>query len=83
MPKTFRLFALTLLATHLTGCLMQESNGNDALPGGPRTPQDIMRDGNRLKDEPSVYLQQHAHNPMDWYPWGEEALAKALSLIHI
>jgi uncharacterized protein YyaL (SSP411 family) len=32
---------------------------------------------NRLADETSPYLQQHAHNPVDWYPWGEEALAKA------
>jgi uncharacterized protein YyaL (SSP411 family) len=32
---------------------------------------------NRLADETSPYLLQHAHNPVDWYPWGEEALAKA------
>lgn len=32
---------------------------------------------NRLARETSPYLQQHAHNPVDWYPWGEEALALA------
>lgn len=32
---------------------------------------------NRLADEKSPYLLQHAHNPVDWYPWGEEALEKA------
>jgi len=32
---------------------------------------------NRLATETSPYLLQHAHNPVDWYPWGEEALAKA------
>ena len=32
---------------------------------------------NRLAHEPSPYLRQHAHNPVDWYPWGEEALARA------
>ncbi len=32
---------------------------------------------NRLIDETSPYLRQHAHNPVDWYPWGEEALAAA------
>ena len=32
---------------------------------------------NRLAQETSPYLLQHAHNPVDWYPWGEEALAKA------
>ncbi len=32
---------------------------------------------NRLIHETSPYLQQHAHNPVDWYPWGPEALARA------
>ena len=32
---------------------------------------------NRLSGESSPYLRQHAHNPVDWYPWGEEALARA------
>ncbi|MDP2029875.1 MAG: thioredoxin domain-containing protein [Thiobacillus sp.] len=32
---------------------------------------------NRLATEPSPYLLQHAENPVDWYPWGEEALEKA------
>ncbi|HEX6544011.1 MAG TPA: thioredoxin domain-containing protein [Ktedonobacterales bacterium] len=32
---------------------------------------------NRLIDQTSPYLRQHAHNPVDWYPWGEEALARA------
>jgi uncharacterized protein len=32
---------------------------------------------NRLATEPSPYLLQHADNPVDWYPWGEEALEKA------
>ncbi len=32
---------------------------------------------NRLIHETSPYLRQHAHNPVDWHPWGEEALDKA------
>lgn len=32
---------------------------------------------NRLSQETSPYLLQHAHNPVDWYPWGEEALQRA------
>ena len=32
---------------------------------------------NRLSRETSPYLQQHAANPVDWYSWGEEALARA------
>ena len=32
---------------------------------------------NRLAHEKSPYLLQHAHNPVEWYPWGEEAFGKA------
>ena len=32
---------------------------------------------NRLAQEASPYLRQHAENPVDWYPWGEEALRAA------
>jgi uncharacterized protein len=35
---------------------------------------------NRLAGETSPYLLQHAHNPVDWYPWGEEALQRAKEL---
>ncbi len=35
---------------------------------------------NRLSREASPYLRQHAQNPVDWYPWGDEALAAARSL---
>src|SRR5581483_3753589 len=33
--------------------------------------------GNRLGAEASPYLRQHAGNPVDWYPWGDEAFAEA------
>jgi uncharacterized protein YyaL (SSP411 family) len=39
-------------------------------PSGERAP-------NRLIRERSPYLLQHAHNPVDWYPWGEEAFERA------
>lgn len=45
----------------------------DAAHDSGRTPAG----GNRLSDEGSLYLRQHARNPIDWYPWGEEALARA------
>jgi uncharacterized protein YyaL (SSP411 family) len=35
---------------------------------------------NRLSGETSPYLLQHSHNPVDWYPWGEEALQRARAL---
>src|SRR5204863_9287313 len=41
---------------------------------GPAEPH---RFTNRLATETSPYLLQHAHNPVDWYPWGPEALTAA------
>ncbi|MEC4679122.1 MAG: DUF255 domain-containing protein, partial [Nitrospirota bacterium] len=38
---------------------------------------EFPRHTNRLAGSFSPYLRQHAHNPVDWYPWGEEALEKA------
>ena len=45
----------------------------------PSPPPSRRRDGpaNRLAKESSPYLLQHAHNPVDWYPWGPEAFEKA------
>ena len=40
----------------------------------------VPRMANRLIHEKSPYLLQHAHNPVDWYPWGEEAFAVAREL---
>lgn len=39
--------------------------------------QEHQGTANRLIHESSPYLLQHAYNPVDWYPWGEEALVKA------
>ena len=46
------------------------------MSGNPLTP----RTTNRLIGETSPYLLQHAHNPVDWFPWGPEALARATLL---
>jgi uncharacterized protein YyaL (SSP411 family) len=40
-------------------------------------PANTARPANRLAREASPYLLQHAHNPVDWYPWGPEAFAEA------
>jgi uncharacterized protein YyaL (SSP411 family) len=37
----------------------------------------LTPDLNRLARETSPYLLQHQHNPVDWWPWGPEALAEA------
>ena len=39
-----------------------------------------QRPGNRLSEETSPYLLQHVHNPVDWYPWGNEAVSRAAEL---
>src|ERR1044071_4690754 len=57
------LVALTLLA-----CLISTS------PAGDKTKPKYT---NRLAKETSPYLLLHAHNPVDWYPWGPEAFARA------
>jgi uncharacterized protein YyaL (SSP411 family) len=41
------------------------------------SPGEELEYTNHLINEKSPYLLQHAHNPVDWYPWGEEAFAKA------
>jgi len=54
-------------------------------PQNPTTPQPAVttnqpptpRHTNRLAREKSPYLLQHAHNPVDWFAWGDEAFAKA------
>lgn len=48
-----------------------------AFEGGERSPHAGSKFSNRLAKEQSPYLLQHAHNPVDWFPWGEEAFAKA------
>ncbi|MEA2599199.1 MAG: uncharacterized protein QOF89_191 [Acidobacteriota bacterium] len=56
--------ALGLLACILASC-------------GARQSAHQEKGTNRLIHESSPYLLLHAHNPVDWYPWGEEAIAKA------
>jgi hypothetical protein len=64
-----------LLGLAVAGC------GNPARPppppGGVRSDEKKMKYTNRLAREKSPYLLQHAHNPVDWYPWGPEAFEKA------
>ncbi|MCH2133416.1 MAG: DUF255 domain-containing protein [Phycisphaerales bacterium] len=43
----------------------------------PDAASDEPRKANRLAGETSPYLLQHAYNPVDWYPWGEEAFERA------
>jgi len=48
-------------------------------PWEPRAPAQIRKEGNFLKGSGSLYLNQHANNPMEWYGWCEEAVARAVA----
>ncbi len=54
-----------------------QTEAGAAMPSGSATKTQHHRYTNRLIHEKSPYLLLHAHNPVDWYPWGEEAFAKA------
>ncbi|MEM1356760.1 MAG: DUF255 domain-containing protein, partial [Bacteroidota bacterium] len=62
-------FIYLALITLLCTCGRDQKNSNQQPPEG----------FNHLFDQKSPYLLQHARNPVDWYPWNEEALAKAKS----
>jgi uncharacterized protein YyaL (SSP411 family) len=46
-------------------------------PSRPESSNSPARPVNRLAGQTSPYLLQHAHNPVDWYPWGPEAIERA------
>eukprot|EP00897_Mesotaenium_endlicherianum_P005162 jgi/Mesen1/4674/ME000241S03713 len=60
------------LTTRTVSGSMAENGGTGSTHGGVEN-----KHTNRLASEESPYLLQHAHNPVDWYPWGQEAFAKA------
>ncbi|MGB7343944.1 MAG: thioredoxin domain-containing protein [Pirellulaceae bacterium] len=54
-----------------------EAVAQQKVDGAKSEPDSEPKHTNRLAKESSPYLLQHAHNPVDWFPWGEEAFAKA------
>ena len=65
-----------LPAACLASAMLCLTPGSPAAGNAPSDPSDPPHT-NRLAGETSPYLLLHAHNPVDWYPWGEEAFAKA------
>ena len=83
MQKTVRNQKQSVLSVKLTlfyaivflglgSCQSQSSNQSST-----QSTMETHKHTNHLIHETSPYLLQHAHNPVDWYPWGEEALQKA------
>src|SRR5881227_1559706 len=66
-------FRRALLAAGAAVLLIGGGYALRARAADPETPKHT----NRLARETSPYLLQHAHNPVDWYPWGPEAFARA------
>ena len=65
-----------LLVVALGGCLPASRQQRSVDASVTETPP-ASKQANRLIREKSPYLLQHAYNPVEWYPWGEEAFAKA------
>jgi uncharacterized protein YyaL (SSP411 family) len=59
------------------GRVGQAGLGSSAMTKVETQAESEPRHTNRLAGETSPYLLQHAHNPVDWYPWGPEALTRA------
>jgi len=84
-PKKSYLIILVTGAIALLGLWFAWNGAQPALQAQdsePAQPDEAKAAGehahtNKLVDETSPYLLQHAHNPVDWYPWGEEAFEKA------
>jgi uncharacterized protein YyaL (SSP411 family) len=69
------LAAFLLLA--LAGCQRANQTGTEPNSLVSTNTATHPKHTNRLAREKSPYLRQHMHNPVDWYPWGEEAFARA------
>ena len=72
-----QLIEVSLDDTPAANPLQQEANGEQETDAQQEDEHGEHKHTNRLIDETSPYLLQHAHNPVQWYPWGDEALEKA------
>jgi uncharacterized protein YyaL (SSP411 family) len=82
---TSKTYSLTIrsfiLFVFVKGCVFNDMKSNDAKNSTlsqQETKNSHQGKPNRLIHEKSPYLLQHAYNPVDWYPWGEEAFQKAI-----
>src|SRR6266852_4465431 len=57
--------------------MVRPGTAGDIFGNSPPESPGRVRAMNRLADETSPYLRQHKDNPVDWYPWGDEAFARA------
>ncbi len=69
--KVYKLFLILIFASISNSC------GENIEMEGKNKMSNKLHKPNYLINEKSPYLLQHAHNPVEWYPWGEEAFEKA------
>jgi uncharacterized protein YyaL (SSP411 family) len=62
---------------YASGWFSAAVQANNATPAKSDAKPAAKHPANKLAGETSPYLLMHAHNPVQWYPWGEEALSKA------
>jgi uncharacterized protein len=74
-----RILVAISVAVAVSGAPARAAGQTTQAPSGVRVERvdGKSRYTNRLIREQSPYLQLHAHNPVDWYPWGDEAFRKA------
>src|SRR3989339_1676364 len=76
-----RLLRTFVLSIFLKGCVVNDMKANENSLHSKNSQTDIKTPHkgkpNNLINEKSPYLLQHAYNPVDWFPWGQEALDKA------
>ncbi len=77
MKNILMFSALLFFQTGAAGEPIKQVTVNDLLPQAKQKAIEQGRSANRLINESSPYLLQHAYNPVDWHAWGEEAFAKA------
>jgi len=76
-----RLLRIFILSIFVKGCIIMDMKANENNVPAKSLHQETKTQHkgkpNHLINEKSPYLLQHAYNPVDWYPWGEEAFQKA------
>ncbi|MDA7617842.1 thioredoxin domain-containing protein [Verrucomicrobia bacterium] len=80
IPLIKSVISFLVLLTMVGICLLMLMSGVMTMKGiktQAAAPPMSMNHTNRLAGQKSPYLLQHAHNPVDWYPWGDEAFKKA------
>src|SRR3972149_4549247 len=81
-----RLLRTFVLSIFLKGCVVNDMKANENSPHTKTSQTDTKTPHkgkpNHLIQEKSPYLQQHAYNPVDWYPWCEDRKSTRLNSSH-